>query len=360
MKRNEYPLNLLIEVFGLGNLDEDDNGTIDKLLTYHVSDIMEDADSATSLTERQKEILLSYYRDGEKLSTIAQRYNISNSRVRQIKENALRKLRHPNNTRILKEGKGKALKEKLPSSEGVFHCGFKISVASSLYNSGFKTVQDVIDAGPEKLLSLRYIGPGNLRRMIPILQRYGLTGDWGEFVADKQTKGAFMGKCFYCGKRIFANNKNYCKGEALFHGELTEKNFCCEEHRKLAIEKSKEKLLLLIEEIGKERKKIMDDKRIEDFTAMLDCDCSRIYEGDEVSVFGQKGTVVFECGAFGIAFTDYINWDMIEEQIKPVTGCNNPLYACRNDNFVSLWELYWNFNGEDNVIPVVEKINKEN
>ena len=38
-----------------------------------------------------------------------------------------------------------------------------------------------------------------------------------------------------------------------------------------------------------------------------------------------RGTVVFECGALGIGTNDNIPYK---------------LHACRNDNFVSFWELY--------------------
>lgn len=30
--------------------------------------------------------------------------------------------------------------------------------------------------------------------------------------------------------------------------------------------------------------------------------------------------------------------------------------ACENDNFISLWEIYWNFNDEDDSVNTVEVI----
>ena len=56
------------------------------------------------------------------------------------------------------------------------------------------------------------------------------------------------------------------------------------------------------------------------------------------------------------AETSRLDWDYIESQIKPVTGCDNQPAFCKNDNFVSLWELLWNFNCEDDVCVVLEKI----
>lgn len=37
-------------------------------------------------------------------------------------------------------------------------------------------------------------------------------------------------------------------------------------------------------------------------------------------------------------------------------GCDNHLYACENDNYISLWEIYWNFNDEDDLVDTVEVI----
>lgn len=81
-----------------------------------------------------------------------------------------------------------------------------------------------------------------------------------------------------------------------------------------------------------------------------------ICENDIVDFLGHKGTVVFECGSFGIAYKTPIGWNGIEANIKPITGCDNRLYACENDNYISLWEIYWNFNDEDDSVDTVEVI----
>lgn len=90
------------------------------------------------------------------------------------------------------------------------------------------------------------------------------------------------------------------------------------------------------------------------FTGLYDKDLNKIHVGDEVNFLGMVGEVVFECGAYGIAFCDTIDWDFIGEQIPIITGCNNSLHACQNDNFISLWEIMWNFNCEENYCEVVE------
>lgn len=92
------------------------------------------------------------------------------------------------------------------------------------------------------------------------------------------------------------------------------------------------------------------------FTGLYDESCNKIHVGDEVKLFDWVGEVVFECGAFGIAFLNTIDWDYIEEQIPIVTGCNNRLHACQNDNFISFWEIMWNFNCEENYCEVVKVV----
>lgn len=81
-----------------------------------------------------------------------------------------------------------------------------------------------------------------------------------------------------------------------------------------------------------------------------------IFKNDIVDFLGHRGIVKFECGSFGIAYEKHIDWDEIQANIMPLTGCENTLYACENDNYISLWEIYWNFNDEDDSLSTVEVI----
>lgn len=89
-------------------------------------------------------------------------------------------------------------------------------------------------------------------------------------------------------------------------------------------------------------------------TGVLDMNFNKIHTGDEVSLFGMIGEVVFESGAYGIGFQDIIDWNLIESKIPEITGCNNYPRFCHNDNFISFWELLWNFNCEEDCCIVVE------
>lgn len=100
----------------------------------------------------------------------------------------------------------------------------------------------------------------------------------------------------------------------------------------------------------------VDPSTICQCTGLKDKNSNLIWENDIVDFLEHKGLVKYECGSFGIGFKKTIDWEEITSYIMPITGCENALYACENDNYISLWEIYWNFNDEDDSVNTVEVI----
>ena len=101
---------------------------------------------------------------------------------------------------------------------------------------------------------------------------------------------------------------------------------------------------------------VVDASTICQCTGLKDKNGKLIWENDIADFLGHKGVIKFESGSFGIGYRKNIDWEEIQANIMRVTGCENLLYACENDNYISLWEIYWNFNDEDDLVNTVEVI----
>jgi hypothetical protein len=61
--------------------------------------------------------------------------------------------------------------------------------------------------------------------------------------------------------------------------------------------------------------------------------------------------------AYGIGFDNEVDYRKLQNDMDDLSVCcGNQWSGCMNDNFISLWEIYWNFNCEENCIDVLEVI----
>lgn len=81
-----------------------------------------------------------------------------------------------------------------------------------------------------------------------------------------------------------------------------------------------------------------------------------VREGDAVRFCGHEGKVIFECGTLGVAVEQGIDYDALQKFMDEHEDecCGNQFSGCMNDNFISLWEIYWNFNCIENYLWMVE------
>lgn len=99
-----------------------------------------------------------------------------------------------------------------------------------------------------------------------------------------------------------------------------------------------------------------DPATVGQYSGTKDKNGVEICAGDVVRFNQKNGEVISESGCYGIGFDECIDYDSMLKEIHEYTGCNNSLSVCANDNFISLWEISWNYNEEDNGLGAVEVI----
>lgn len=209
-KQNDYPQNLYDDIFGV-NAENDHVSISDDMqlgLTVALS----------TLTERERHVLHCKYVDKMSHKEIGTNLGIGEERIRQIKEKALRKLRHPFRAQFIKHGVFETINKE---SNEAFERGWKVgydkgyedasleakginvdspeaqrakvlqtelcdlNLSVRAYNclvrSGMATVADCVALDRASILKIRNLGNRSLLEIATRIRELGLTGTaWDE------------------------------------------------------------------------------------------------------------------------------------------------------------------------------------
>lgn len=92
-----------------------------------------------------------------------------------------------------------------------------------------------------------------------------------------------------------------------------------------------------------------------EWTGLFDTYGRKIYTGDIVRFLNQIGEIVYECGSYGIGISnDAIDYKKIKNFTKK--ELDNDFDGTFCDNFLPLFEIYWNFNNVDDFIDEIKVI----
>lgn len=176
----------------------------------------------STLTEREQKVIQLRFVDGLSLKDTGKAFNVTKERIRQVEAKALRKLRHPSRTNIIKEGltavkakeeaKGRLVRateelnveiEKvrketkllqeimatgrpIAEAEAVIHEHFKnwnvdienmdlsVRAYNCLKRAGFNKVCDLVGMTREKFMKVRNLGRKSMEEVIEKLKLWGI------------------------------------------------------------------------------------------------------------------------------------------------------------------------------------------
>lgn len=167
-KNLDFPQNLFCDAYDkMGRKGESIPENMDAILKWFLP----------SLPERDADIIVSYYKQRETLDAIALKYGISWVRAQQIRDRALRTMRH---------------KLDVVGSTGIYRYGtvweleLSVCITRQLLRHGINTVMELCQVPPEDFTHMRNIGPYRTRCILDALRKYGI--NYVELHADEFTE----------------------------------------------------------------------------------------------------------------------------------------------------------------------------
>lgn len=134
-----------------------------------------------TLTERETYILYSFFRDRIHMQIIGQRYGIQAERVRQIKDKAIRRIRHPSRMKYLSLGLAEVerLQREPPEEKPAEKCtidelDLDVRAFNCVLRAGVRTIEDLTRLSRSDLLKVRNMGVRTIDEVERKLEDKGL------------------------------------------------------------------------------------------------------------------------------------------------------------------------------------------
>lgn len=135
-----------------------------------------------TLVERETYILYSFFRDRMPMRVIGQRYNIEGERCRQIKDKAIRRIRHPSRYRYLKYGLAEVERQlqeppqEIPIlQQSIEKLDFSVKAFNCLKRANIRSVEELTALTRLDLMKIRNMGVKTIAEVEAKLKEKGLS-----------------------------------------------------------------------------------------------------------------------------------------------------------------------------------------
>ena len=157
-KNEAWPFNLLCRIFDQEELEIEE-----------------------TLTERETYILYSFYRDRMRMRDIGERYGIQAERCRQIREKAIRRIKHPSRAKYLVYGMAEVARRDMEPPKvipiekcDIVELDLSVRAFNCLRRANITTIERLTQYSKAQLSKLRNMGVGTLAEVERKLNERGL------------------------------------------------------------------------------------------------------------------------------------------------------------------------------------------
>ena len=199
----EYPLNLMTDFYKIC-----EHTSSDTLYCMNEDQVMGLNAVLSTLDDRRRSIMILHYKHGKTYKDIAEKFNLSTERIRQLRDKAFRIINKPYNYALIKNGYIHTMNtfitvnahygingnKPLTPDDSILELPFnnlRLSVrclnALTRRNPCLKTIKDLIDLKPEDILRIRNLGIKSIKEINYELESLGIYNTAWSTIVGKDT-----------------------------------------------------------------------------------------------------------------------------------------------------------------------------